>query len=54
MTQPGRIGGGLFHVYGHAERRGSRPLDRLGRLTFLFAGIAVPVYFVRYAVRSRR
>ncbi len=41
-------------VYRHAERHGSRHPTAWGVFTFLFAGIIIPVYFVRHVLRSRR
>jgi uncharacterized membrane protein YdjX (TVP38/TMEM64 family) len=40
-------------VFAHASRHGSRHATAWGVATFLFAGIAVPVYFVRYWLRRR-
>jgi hypothetical protein len=43
-------------VFAHASRHGSRHATAWGVATFLFAGIVVPFYFVRYWLqrRSRR
>ena len=40
-------------VYRHAERHGSRHPTAWGVFAFLFAGLAVPVYFIRYYLHSR-
>jgi Zn-dependent protease len=40
-------------VFAHASRHGSRHATAWGLATFLFAGIVVPVYFVRYWLRRR-
>jgi hypothetical protein len=40
-------------IYRHAERRGSRHPTAWGVLTFLFAGITIPLYWLHY-LRSRR
>ena len=40
-------------VFAHASRHGSRHATAWGVATFLFAGIAVPVYFVRYWLTRR-
>lgn len=41
-------------VFAHADRHGSKHATGWGVATFLAAGIAVPVYFVRYWLRRRR
>ncbi|MET0938291.1 MAG: hypothetical protein ABWY51_03605 [Gaiellaceae bacterium] len=41
-------------VFAHASRHGSRHATAWGVATFLFAGIAVPVYFIRYLLRRGR
>ena len=41
-------------VFAHAIRHGSAHPTAWGVATFLFAGIVVPVYFVRYLLRRRR
>ena len=41
-------------VFAHASRHGSRHATAWGVATFLFAGIVVPVYFVRYLLRRGR
>lgn len=40
-------------VFSHASRHGSQHATAWGLATFLFAGVVVPVYFVRYWLRSR-
>jgi Zn-dependent protease len=40
-------------VFAHASRHGSRHATAWGVATFLFAGIVVPFYFVRYWLRRR-
>jgi hypothetical protein len=40
-------------VFAHASRHGSRHATAWGMATFLFAGIVVPFYFVRYWLRRR-
>jgi len=40
-------------VFAHASRHGSRHATAWGVAAFLFAGIAVPAYFIRYWVRGR-
>jgi hypothetical protein len=40
-------------VFSHATRHGSSHATAWGVATFLFAGIVVPFYFVRYWLRSR-
>ena len=41
-------------VFAHASRHGSRHATAWGVATFLFAGIVVPVYFIRYLLRRGR
>ena len=42
-------------VFAHANRRANRHATAWGVATFLFAGVAVPLYFVRYWLsRGRR
>ena len=38
-------------VFSHATKHGSKHATAWGLATFLFAGIAVPVYFIRYWLR---
>jgi hypothetical protein len=40
-------------VFAHAERHGSRHATAWGVGTFLAMGIVVPVYFIRYWLRTR-
>lgn len=41
-------------VFAHADRHGNRHATAWGIATFLAAGIAVPAYFIRYWLRTRR
>jgi len=41
-------------VFAHASRHGSRHPTAWGSAAFLFAGIVVPVYFLRYWLRRGR
>ena len=41
-------------VFAHAEKHGNRHATAWGIATFLALGIAVPVYFIRYWLRTRR
>lgn len=41
-------------VFAHADRHGSRHATAWGIAAFLAAGIAVPLYFIRYWARRRR
>jgi hypothetical protein len=41
-------------VFAHADRHGNKHATFWGIATFLAAGIAVPVYFIRYWLRTRR
>jgi hypothetical protein len=41
-------------VYAHASRHGSKHATAWGVAAFLVAGIAVPVYFIRYWTRRGR
>jgi hypothetical protein len=38
-------------VFAHASKHGSRHATAWGVATFLFAGVTVPVYFIRYWAR---
>ena len=40
-------------VFSHASKHGSRHPTAWGVAVFLFAGVAVPVYFVRHWLRRR-
>ena len=66
MVALGTIGPGAFivsvviaaalamAVFGHANKRGDKHATAWGVATFLFAGIAVPVYLIRYWFSRRR
>lgn len=41
-------------VFAHAEKRGNRHATAWGIATFLALGIAVPAYFIRHWLRTRR
>ncbi len=41
-------------VFAHADRHGNRHATAWGIATFLAAGIAVPLYFIRHWLRTRR
>ncbi|HET9322910.1 MAG TPA: hypothetical protein VFO03_03465 [Gaiellaceae bacterium] len=41
-------------VFAHADRHGNRHATAWGVAAFLAAGIAVPLYFIRYWLRTRR
>jgi hypothetical protein len=41
-------------VFAHADRHGNRHATAWGIATFLAAGVAVPLYFIRYWLRTRR
>jgi glycerol uptake facilitator-like aquaporin len=41
-------------VFAHAEKHSNRHATAWGIATFLALGIAVPVYFIRYWLRTRR
>jgi hypothetical protein len=42
-------------VFAHANKRGDKHATLWGIATFLFAGLAIPVYLIRYWVtRNRR
>jgi hypothetical protein len=40
-------------VFAHADRHGNKHATAWGIATFLALGIAVPLYFVRYWLRTR-
>jgi len=44
---------GSMLVFAHADRHGSRHATAWGVGTFLALGIVLPIYFIRYWVRSR-
>ena len=41
-------------VFAHADRHGNKHATAWGIATFLAAGVAVPLYFIRYWLRTRR
>jgi hypothetical protein len=41
-------------VFRHADRHGNRHATAWGLFAFLFAGITIPIYFVRLALRAHR
>jgi hypothetical protein len=41
-------------VFAHADRRGNKHATAWGIATFLALGIAVPLYLIRYWLRTRR
>lgn len=41
-------------VFAHANKRGDRHATAWGVATFLFAGVVVPVYFIRYWLTKKR
>jgi hypothetical protein len=41
-------------VFAHADKRGNRHATAWGIATFLALGVAVPLYFIRYWLRTRR
>jgi hypothetical protein len=41
-------------VFAHAEKRGNKHATAWGVATFLALGIAVPLYFIRHWLRTRR
>ncbi len=40
-------------VFAHADRHGNKHATAWGIATFLALGIAVPLYFIRYWLRTR-
>ena len=40
-------------VFRHADKHGSKRATAWGIAAFLAAGVAVPVYFIRYWLRNR-
>jgi len=44
---------GSMLVFAHAERHGNKHATAWGVATFLALGIALPLYFVRYWLRTR-
>ena len=45
---------GSMLVFAHADRHGSKHATAWGVGTFLALGIVLPIYFIRYWLRSRR
>ena len=41
-------------VFAHADKHGSRHATAWGIGTFLALGVVVPVYFIRYWLKTRR
>jgi hypothetical protein len=41
-------------VFAHADRHGNKHATLWGVATFLVGGIAAPLYFIRYWLRTRR
>jgi glycerol uptake facilitator-like aquaporin len=41
-------------VFAHADKRGNKHATAWGIATFLALGVAVPLYFIRYWLRTRR
>jgi hypothetical protein len=41
-------------IFRHADRRGNAHATFWGAFTFLAAGVAIPIYFIRYWLRGRR
>jgi hypothetical protein len=41
-------------VFAHADKHGNKHATAWGIATFLALGIAVPLYFIRYWLRTRR
>jgi hypothetical protein len=41
-------------VFSHADRRGNKHATAWGVATFLALGVAVPLYFIRHWLRTRR
>jgi hypothetical protein len=44
---------GSMLVFAHADRHGNKHATAWGVATFLALGIAMPLYFVRYWLRTR-
>ncbi len=40
-------------IFRHADRRGNRHATAWGIFTFLAVTIAIPIYFIRYWLRTR-
>ena len=41
-------------IFRHASKHGSRHPTAWGIATFLFAGLAIPIYFINYWLSARR
>jgi hypothetical protein len=41
-------------VFAHADKHGNKRATAWGIATFLALGVAVPLYFIRYWLRTRR
>jgi len=41
-------------VFAHADKNGNKHATAWGIATFLVAGVAVPLYFIRHWLRNRR
>jgi hypothetical protein len=41
-------------VFAHADKRGNKHATAWGIATFLALGVAVPLYFIRHWLRTRR
>jgi hypothetical protein len=46
--------GASLAIFAHADRHGNKHATAWGIATFLAMGIAVPLYFLRYWLRTRR
>jgi hypothetical protein len=46
--------GASLAIFAHADRHGNKHATAWGIATFLAMGIAVPLYFIRYWLRTRR
>jgi hypothetical protein len=44
---------GSMLIFAHAERHGNKHATAWGVATFLALGIALPLYFIRYWLRTR-
>lgn len=45
---------GSMLVFAHADKRGNKHATAWGIATFLALGIALPLYFIRHWLRTRR
>jgi hypothetical protein len=41
-------------IFRHASKHGSKHPTAWGIATFLFAGLAIPIYFINYWLSTRR